>query len=93
MTVAIDNHLSMEPDEWRENSACRGLGNSIFFTSQSKSAEAKRICATCPVIGECLDYAVRTDQPDGVWGGLTYKERKVKYPNYIRDAMREDFGY
>jgi WhiB family redox-sensing transcriptional regulator len=50
----------------------------LWFPEQGGSgAEARRICAQCPVRRECLDYAVT--QPEvlkGVWGGLTEHERR-----------------
>lgn len=36
---------------------------------------AKRICAECPVEAECLAGALERREPDGVWGGMTAKER------------------
>jgi len=38
-------------------------------------AEAKAICAGCPVRNECLAFALRTGQVDGIWGGTTTHER------------------
>ena len=58
------------------DAACRGADTSIFFpVSDSLADEAKQICAACPVAEQCLEYAVATHQPDGVWGGLTGQER------------------
>jgi WhiB family redox-sensing transcriptional regulator len=58
------------------DAACRGADTSVFFpVSDSFADEAKAICATCPVSEQCLEYAVETHQPDGVWGGLTPIER------------------
>lgn len=37
--------------------------------------QAKKLCAICPVKNECLRYALAADEPFGVWGGLTPKER------------------
>ena len=36
---------------------------------------AKAICATCPVIKECREQALRLAEPYGIWGGLTEEER------------------
>jgi WhiB family transcriptional regulator, redox-sensing transcriptional regulator len=41
----------------------------------SERAEAKAVCATCPLIGACLEYAIETGQEYGVWGGATEGER------------------
>lgn len=38
-------------------------------------AEAKAVCARCPVACECLVYAIETSQGHGIWGGLTPPER------------------
>ncbi|MEV0616109.1 WhiB family transcriptional regulator [Nonomuraea sp. NPDC050404] len=38
--------------------------------------KAKRYCVACPARQECLDYALRTGQDHGVWGGLTARERR-----------------
>lgn len=41
-------------------------------------------CERCPVIAQCLDYAVRLDELlpkghtlTGIWGGTTHKQRAV----------------
>lgn len=49
------------------------------FTQQveRENAAAKRVCAGCPVREKCLDFALK-DRTErfGVWGGMTYDERK-----------------
>jgi len=39
-------------------------------------AEAKAVCAYCPVRADCLGYALATGQDAGVWGGTTEDERR-----------------
>ena len=39
-------------------------------------AQAKAICGVCPVIGDCLEFAVEIREPYGIWGGLTETERR-----------------
>lgn len=41
----------------------------------SDSALAKKMCAECPIIRECGDYAIRYEE-EGIWGGLTKPERE-----------------
>jgi WhiB family redox-sensing transcriptional regulator len=48
----------------------RGVGHNIDWTA------AKAICGNCPVQAECLQYALRTKQVDGMWAGLTPTQRK-----------------
>ena len=38
--------------------------------------EAKRVCLTCDVRGECLEYALAHDERFGIWGGLSERERR-----------------
>jgi WhiB family transcriptional regulator, redox-sensing transcriptional regulator len=65
-----------ERTDWQEDAACRGADTSIFFpVSEADAGEAKAICAVCPVAEACLEYAIATRQPDGVWGGMTPTER------------------
>ncbi|MEY9944726.1 WhiB family transcriptional regulator [Kitasatospora sp. GAS1066B] len=37
---------------------------------------AKAICWSCPVRGRCLALAMERKEPEGVWGGLTARERR-----------------
>ena len=36
---------------------------------------AKALCKTCPVMSECLTYALESNERFGVWGGLSASER------------------
>jgi WhiB family redox-sensing transcriptional regulator len=62
---------------WRDRAACRGLDPEIFYpVSDEDAAEAKSICAVCPVREACLEYALANRERDGVWGGATERERR-----------------
>ena len=70
---------------WQLKAACRGPQSAIFFPpshferkdeKEEREAQAKSICATCPVRRPCLDYALRIREPHGIWGGLNELERK-----------------
>jgi WhiB family redox-sensing transcriptional regulator len=62
--------------DWFDDAACRDTDTTVFFpTSDAQAAEAKAICASCPVREECLEHALETRPADGVWGGLTATER------------------
>ena len=37
---------------------------------------AKKICNGCPVIQQCLEYAIVNRENDGVWGGASERERR-----------------
>ena len=73
--------LLVPEDQWRSMAACRSADPDLFFPvsssgqSLAQEAEAKAICAGCPVRRECLAFALRTHQAHGVWGGLSEQER------------------
>jgi WhiB family redox-sensing transcriptional regulator len=69
------------PDEgalgWQERALCAQTDPEAFFPEKGGSTrEAKRVCASCDVRGECLDYALAHDERFGIWGGLSERERR-----------------
>ncbi|MGA4668613.1 WhiB family transcriptional regulator [Propionibacteriaceae bacterium Y1923] len=45
----------------------------LFFAADPSDVEAaKLVCQTCPLIQECLDGALRRQEPHGVWGGQLF---------------------
>lgn len=63
--------------DWRLRAACRGIDPIVFHPSEGdEGAEAKAVCAVCPVREDCLDHAITVREKDGVWGGLTAIERR-----------------
>ena len=38
-------------------------------------ATAKRLCNTCPIKDQCLEFAIETKQRYGIWAGTTGSER------------------
>jgi WhiB family redox-sensing transcriptional regulator len=81
---------------WMEHAACAGQYGVMYPVSKLKrnrdhgiaaeEARAKRICATCPVTAECLDYALRHGEKYGVWGGLTPRARRRLTASFPRPA-------
>jgi WhiB family redox-sensing transcriptional regulator len=74
--------------EWRERAACLAHPAVLFFglddnespvERRTREEAAKQICYTCEVQGECLEYALATREPYGIWGGLTEIERRARF--------------
>ena len=63
------------PGPWVSGAACADDPELMFAEDLQSIAEAKRVCAACPVAAECLAYALDHAEPFGVWGGLTAEER------------------
>lgn len=74
---------------WMTRALCRGMDPNLFFPERGASSQGvKQVCRPCPVREECLDYAFRTFQWKGVWGGTTEGERRVIRRNRIRQQTR-----
>ncbi|MFC5337589.1 WhiB family transcriptional regulator [Leucobacter denitrificans] len=69
-----------EEDEilsWQADALCAQTDPEAFFPEKGGSTrEAKRICETCEVRSECLEYALENDERFGIWGGLSERERR-----------------
>jgi WhiB family redox-sensing transcriptional regulator len=70
---------------WTEQAACRdpGVDTEVFFPLSESGpalreiAAAKAICARCPVAADCRDWAFRSGEDAGIWGGTTPAERRL----------------
>jgi WhiB family redox-sensing transcriptional regulator len=80
---------------WNDARCADGTGDltGLFFSEELQDiAAAKRICAECPVMAECLEGALDRREPWGVWGGqliangrvLAHKRRRGRPPKVPR---------
>jgi hypothetical protein len=46
-----------------------------FPSAPLDPAEAAALCADCPALSDCLDYALAADERFGIWGGTSPAER------------------
>jgi WhiB family transcriptional regulator, redox-sensing transcriptional regulator len=62
---------------WKLAGACRSASTEMFYpASDTDAGPAKAVCASCPVQSPCLEYALAVREPEGVWGGHTFVERR-----------------
>lgn len=62
---------------WQAEALCAQTDPEAFFPEKGGSTrDAKRVCQTCPVRTECLEYALANDERFGIWGGLSERERR-----------------
>jgi WhiB family redox-sensing transcriptional regulator len=62
---------------WQERALCAQTDPEAFFPEKGGSTrEAKKVCMSCDVRGECLEYALANDERFGIWGGLSERERR-----------------
>jgi WhiB family transcriptional regulator, redox-sensing transcriptional regulator len=89
-TAVIDDlRLVAEPDgadldwmfNWSRQARCRGATHLFFAPDRERpgrrerrEAAARALCATCPVLAPCREWA-RENREFGFWGGETEEER------------------
>lgn len=62
---------------WQADSLCAQTDPEAFFPEKGGSTrDAKKICASCEVRAQCLEYALANDERFGIWGGLSERERR-----------------
>lgn len=74
--------IPLRPDRTWERSARCNNGDprtaQLFFSDDLvEIGQAKQICATCPVIVNCLDAAIERGEQWGIWGGQLFISGKI----------------
>jgi WhiB family transcriptional regulator, redox-sensing transcriptional regulator len=69
--------VDLEVISWQERALCAQTDPEAFFPEKGGSTrDAKRVCLSCDVRVECLEYALENDERFGIWGGLSERERR-----------------
>ena len=69
--------LRSDSGEWKLDGLCRQVDPDLWFPEgPSLCSEAKKVCRKCPVIDQCLEYALKYNEKHGVWGGKTASQRR-----------------
>src|SRR5258708_12783090 len=80
--MSVPTAARAAPAGWASRGAGRDSDPDLFFPiaptgpGLQQIAQAKAVCARCPVRRECLQYALATHQVHGVWGGTSEEERQ-----------------
>lgn len=70
--------LRIQVPEWVSSAAvCSQVDPGLFWVDPGGTASAaKALCATCPLIGPCLEDALSRPEFGGVWGGTDPEDRR-----------------
>ncbi|MGW1438689.1 WhiB family transcriptional regulator [Streptomyces griseus] len=81
---------------WRTVAACRDEDPDLFFPigtsgpAVAQAEEAKAICRRrCPVMDRCLQWALKSGQDHGVWGGTDEEDRRRIQRRTARLRLKE----
>lgn len=61
--------------------ACASVDPEVMFPEDEDGEaadEARDVCRRCPVRALCLEAAIDSRQPYGIWGGLNTRERETE---------------
>ncbi|NJC21750.1 WhiB family redox-sensing transcriptional regulator [Arthrobacter pigmenti] len=62
---------------WQADALCAQTDPEAFFPEKGGSTrDAKKVCGSCNVKAQCLEYALANDERFGIWGGLSERERR-----------------
>jgi WhiB family redox-sensing transcriptional regulator len=77
INVALELSAPSVPQgDWIADALCAQVDGELFFPEKGGDARAaKAVCGNCPVTAPCLDWALTTRQRNGVYGGLSDRER------------------
>ena len=60
----------------RQDRSCLGTDPEIYVSDNLGDQNyAKHVCLNCPVVAQCLRYAMENPSLVGVWGGTSSKDR------------------
>lgn len=63
---------------WQEHALCTQVDTDLFFPEKDQSSsQACGVCRACPVIDDCLQYALDHRELYGVWGGKSARQRQT----------------
>ncbi|MGO3152518.1 MAG: WhiB family transcriptional regulator [Galactobacter sp.] len=78
--IPLEGFLSEQEEGelgWQTEALCAQTDPEAFFPEKGGSTrDAKKVCSSCTVRQECLDYALDNDERFGIWGGLSERERR-----------------
>lgn len=65
--------------EWMSQGLCRDDGTLWFSKHEQLQHMAKTLCWSCPVLEECVEYAVtKYNMEDGIIAGMNQEERHAE---------------
>jgi len=79
-TIARTTVYDVDDDaelSWQDQALCAQTDPEAFYPEKGGSTrEAKRVCRSCEVRAECLEYALDHHERFGIWGGMSERERR-----------------
>jgi WhiB family redox-sensing transcriptional regulator len=72
----------MRTDGWKEFAACKGVDTNMFFDDYEASGTVQlavdKLCGSCVVRTQCLDWAIEEGLEGGVFGRRYFDQNPKK---------------
>lgn len=99
-----NNHISFPQlrfvmsTDWRDDARCAKLPKDVFFAysndlvmkeRQNKINSARAVCRECSVKDKCYEFAVKNNEPHGIWAGTLPDERRRLFKLFTKTGILE----
>ena len=87
--------LDVRDEHWIDDAKCGSqVDDWQWFDHTTRDeptamADARKVCGSCTVRVECLEFAIRTDA-HGIWAGTTVEDRKRIVRNRARKSRAKE---
>ena len=94
MALTWSRSIDWDTADWRELAACRDTDPDLFFPvgttgpALQQIDAAKAVCRACEAQGQCLEFALATNQESGVWGATSEEERRKIRKSWLSRQRR-----
>ena len=98
MAIPFRRPSTKDDASWRDAAACRDADPDLFFPvgttgdAIEDTAAAVALCRRCPVREQCLEYAMATNQRDGIWGAMSEDDRMRMRSAWVAARRLRDAG-
>lgn len=98
MAIPFRRPATKDDSSWRDDAACRNADPDLLFPvgttgdAIEDTEAAIALCRRCPVREQCLEYAMVTNQRDGIWGAMSEEDRRRMRSAWVAARRLRDTG-
>ena len=78
--------------DWQDQAVCAQTDPETFYPEKGCSPrDAQTVCRECPVRTQCLEYALAADERYGIWGAMTWTQRRAFDKTGLPASQADDY--
>lgn len=75
--MSLDDLLDLRGTAWMRQALCAQTDPEVFFPEKGGNNRlAMAVCAACPVLDDCREWALTQEDFHGICGGMSYRDRQ-----------------